>query len=418
MTPAGLGGRGTAGRGAMRVKEGVAHSSPSLVSTAPGGRRRLRRRRGRHVAAVAAGILVLAVVVAALVPVPYDAITPGTGIEVSTLVTVPSRLRQVHRGAVVLTDVELVPLRALGYLYYLLQSGDQIIPTSELTGTSTSAEYQEQGIIDMANARQAATVVALRTLGYHPRAIPDGVIVYETEPGSPAAASLPVGEVLTALDGRPVASVAALQAAIAAHRPGAAVVLTEHRFGGGAARQVHLRLGQLRVSGSGAQLAEACLPAGARSTLSAPPAGLPRSCLGITAPTIGSEQAYRVTGMPFPVSLRSDGIVGPSAGLSFTLGLLQVLSKGDLTGGRRIAATGTMSVSGQVGDVGGVAQKTAAVRAAGATVFLVPPGEVAVAKAHAGGSLQVLGVSSIGEAVADLERMGGHLGPLAARTRP
>lgn len=398
------------------MQEGAEHASPSLVPAARGGRRSRRRRRGRHVALLAAALFVVAVAVAALVPVPYDAITPGTGIEVSTLVTVPARLRQHHRGSVVLTDVELVPLRALGYLYYLFQRGDQIVSTAELTGTATSAEYQEQGVIDMANARQAAKVVALRALGYHPRAVPDGVVVYQTEPGSPAAAGLAVGDVLTALDGRAVPSVAALQAALATRAPGSTVVLTEHRFGGGPDRRARLRLGRVRITGRGAQATAACLPAGAGGTpaTSAPTSG---ACLGITAPTIDAEQSYRVTGMPFAVTLRSDGIVGPSAGLSFTLGLLQLLSKGDLTGGRRIAATGTMSMSGQVGDVGGVAQKTAAVRAAGATVFLVPPDEVAAARAHAGASLRVLGVSSIGQAVAALERMGGRLGPLAARTR-
>ncbi len=99
------------------------------------------------------------------------------------------------------------------------------------------------------------------------------------------------------------------------------------------------------------------------------------------------------------VDLSSEGIVGPSAGLAFTLGLMEELDPADLTGGRKVAATGTMSIDGSVGDVGGVAQKTIAVRGAGASVFFVPPQEYTVAKAHAGSRLKVYAVSTIGQAV-------------------
>jgi PDZ domain-containing protein len=88
---------------------------------------------------------------------------------------------------------------------------------------------------------------------------------------------------------------------------------------------------------------------------------------------------------------------------------MQELDPANLTGGRKIAATGTMSIDGTVGDVGGVAQKTIAVRGAGASVFLVPPQEYAVAKAHAGGHLKVYAVSTIGQAVHILESLGGRI---------
>lgn len=389
------------------------------MGPAGGGRPRAwRRHRIAMALAIALGVLVVGAVVAVLVPVPYEAITPGTGIPVATLVRVPKGQRHDHRGAVVLTDVELVPLRALTWLYYKLQSGDEVLPTAELTGPATSGQYEEQGVIDMANARQAATVVALRTLGYRVRAVPNGVIVYQTVPGSPAAKVLEVGQVVTALDGRPTPTVAALRRAIDRHRPGTVVTLSLHRFG----RPVRptrerVRLGELRVHRQDGQLVLACLPAGTRTSYAKPPAGIPATCLGTTAPTLESEQSYRTTRLPFSVHLSADGIIGPSAGLSFTLGLLQVLSKGDLTGGLRVAATGTMSVSGQVGQVGGVAQKTTAVEAAGATVFLVPAAEAGTARAHANGSLRVLGVTSISQAIADLRRLGGRLGPLPGRPR-
>ena len=87
---------------------------------------------------------------------------------------------------------------------------------------------------------------------------------------------------------------------------------------------------------------------------------------------------------PFQVSIDVGAIGGPSAGLALTLGLLDVLSAGNLTGGHRIAATGTINLDGTVGDVGGVAQKAVAVRQAGAQVFFVPPDELKDAQSQAG----------------------------------
>jgi PDZ domain-containing protein len=131
---------------------------------------------------------------------------------------------------------------------------------------------------------------------------------------------------------------------------------------------------------------------------------------------MGTQPVYDY---PFPVSINSDMIGGPSAGLAWTLGIMNPLSGGNLTGGRTVAATGTIRPDGSVGDVGGVLQKTIAVERAGATVFFVPPspdgshGELKLARSVANGTLQVFEVSSLREALTDLERLGGVLGRAA-----
>jgi len=389
------------------------HASPSVAGgpgSASAGAETVAPRR-RRLLSVALSVLVFllaAVVAAAFIQLPYYAITPGSGIDVASLIVVPKRLHHAHGGRFLLTDVELVRLRAINYLYYRWNSADQVVPSSALTNGATSTEYDQQGVIDMANAQQAATVVALQTVGYHVGATPTGVIVYQLEAGAPAAGRLVVGDVITAVGGTTATTSSALRAILAKAAPGQAEALAVHEFGTKRRRTVRLRLGQERVRGTGSDAEVVCLAAGQHTTLPAPPAGYPRACLGIL-----TEQEYKTVGSPFPVSIQSDGIIGPSAGLAFTLGLINELDRGDLTGGRRVAATGTMSVDGQVGDVGGVAQKTAAVRAAGATVFIVPSQALATAKAHAGAGLTVLGVSTVRQAIADLERLGGKL-----RVRP
>ena len=82
--------------------------------------------------------------------------------------------------------------------------------------------------------------------------------------------------------------------------------------------------------------------------------------------TIGVDSAVKVS-----VNLGQD-VGGPSAGLMFSLGIYDKLTPQNITGGRFIAGTGTISPEGEVGPIGGIQQKMVAAKDAGATVFLSP----------------------------------------------
>ncbi|MGX5181372.1 S16 family serine protease [Streptomyces avermitilis] len=103
------------------------------------------------------------------------------------------------------------------------------------------------------------------------------------------------------------------------------------------------------------------------------------------------------------VTLKLADVGGPSAGLLFSLGIIDKLdgdgSGGDLTGGRTIAGTGTIDANGKVGAVGGVALKTQAARRDGATVFLVPKAECADAKSELPKGLRLVPVTTLKGAV-------------------
>lgn len=78
--------------------------------------------------------------------------------------------------------------------------------------------------------------------------------------------------------------------------------------------------------------------------------------------------------LPIPVSIIPQRITGgPSAGLMFTLAIFDLLTPEDLTGGRLIAGTGTITLDGRVGSIGGVRQKVGGAENAGAEYFLTPP---------------------------------------------
>jgi PDZ domain-containing protein len=366
-----------------------------------------RHRRGLFVTLSVLAVLLVAVFVSALIPLPYYAYTPGDALNVSGLVSVPAANAHQHRGSILLTDVQIVPLRAVDWLFYRLNSDDQIYPKGEVSGTLTNSQYNEQGVIEMATARQAATVVGLRAVGYNANAVPDGVVVFQPAPNSPASSVLAIGDVLTAIDGLPTPSLASLSNVFGTKRPGQTALVTYHFLGSSTTHSVTVALGALRAASG--TTPESCVRASAASAASGGHA--------ITCLPIGIEQIYKTTGAPFAVSIDAAGIIGPSAGLAYTLGLIAKLDPADLTGGQRIAATGTMSIDGSVGDVGGVAQKTVAVRDAGATVFFVPPPELKVARAHAGNAMKVFAVATLSQALSDLEHLGGHLDHAASSPR-
>jgi PDZ domain-containing protein len=118
-------------------------------------------------------------------------------------------------------------------------------------------------------------------------------------------------------------------------------------------------------------------------------------------------------GLPFEVDIDSGQVGGPSAGLAFTLAVLDVLTEGDLTGGHDVAVTGTINDDGTIGEIGGVVQKAAAAADAGAEVFLVPNGELADAQAHDHG-MRIIGVETLDDALEALVAIGGDPLPAAS----
>jgi PDZ domain-containing protein len=110
--------------------------------------------------------------------------------------------------------------------------------------------------------------------------------------------------------------------------------------------------------------------------------------------------------LPIDVTIDSGTVGGPSAGLAFTLAVLDVLTPGELTGGHKVAVTGTIDLDGTVGPIGGGAHEQ------GYEVFLVPEAEVEEIKEGAGDDLQVIGVGTLDEALEALESLGGNAGSL------
>jgi PDZ domain-containing protein len=245
----------------------------------------------------------------------------------------------------------------------------------------------------MIGAQDDAPVAALRRLGYQVPEVDMGAVLYQVQPGTPAAsAGLRCNDVITSFDGRPVHTAEQLVADIHASRAGQTVRMVRRYFGPNGKAT-----GSSTITARLAATPDAVAAAGHEPTSTA---------------FLGVEAATDVTfKMPVSVSIDAGAIGGPSAGLAFTLGIIDLLSGGHLTGGHAVAATGEIDPSGNVVEVGGVAQKTVAVEAAGATAFIVPKGNYADAMSTANGRIKIYPVTTLDQALAVLNSLGGRVPP-------
>ena len=200
----------------------------------------------------------------------------------------------------------------------------------------------------------------------------EGVAVLAVSPSRPAADVLKQGDVLLQVDGKPLDQPDSLSEAVKTHKAGDTVEVVLERDGKQQTVQVPT------VAGDDGK------------------------------PVIGVYVSGRYD-FPIDVNVDTSNIGGPSAGLAMTLSIVDTLTPGDLSGGKRVAVTGTISEDGSVGEIGGISQKATSAKAAGAEVFIVPActrtdikkeceRDLAKAKERAG-DLQVIPVATFDEAL-------------------
>jgi PDZ domain-containing protein len=129
-----------------------------------------------------------------------------------------------------------------------------------------------------------------------------------------------------------------------------------------------------------------------------------QTCIGVRGLVTRDEERN----FPFDVSIDPGQVRGPSAGLAFTLAVLDVLTPGDLTGGHPVAVTGTIDGLGNVGPIGGAEYKAIAAREAGAELFLVPAGEEDIAASRVGDGVTIVPVATLDDALEALAEIGGN----------
>lgn len=255
-----------------------------------------------------------------------------------------------------------------------LDEDKTVLARAAIYPANQSSEHTESiQLAQMARSEFEAAVAALGALGEPFE--PAGAFVTSISESVPAAQHLRAGDIITGINSRSISLLEDLNRELGRVGAGQDVRLDVAR------RNEHLSFTVQTV----------------RS-----PAGRSRAALGTEL-----AQYHRP---PIEVTIASGDIGGPSAGLMYALSIYDHLVPEDLTGGRKIAGTGTIdnggSSRGRVGPVGSVGLKVRGAELIGADVFLVPAAELSQAEAAAGPGLQVIGVDTLEDAISALRRIG------------
>ena len=350
-------------------------------SAAPDGSVPWRSLPWRAISAAAALVLVLVV---ALLPSPYAIERPGpvydtlgssgTGSASAPLISIPDKTTYPTKGALDLLTVYVDGLPSGGPSWLelaraWLDPSQAVVPLEAIYPIGvTQQQNDQQSAAEMTGSQRSAVAAALSNLGYDVRG---DVKVTTVRPGSAASAVLKVGDVIRTYGGTTVDDSCSLQDVVvdAGAKP-TTVVLQR----GGTERTVTVTPRRTDVGG-----------------------GDVRPLLGVTTAATFD--------FPFTVRLRISDVGGPSAGMMFALGIIDKLTPGSLTGGRHVAGTGTICGDGSVGAIGGIVQKMAAARGAGATLFLAPAADCDEVVGHVPNGLDVVAVRTLSNSLAALKKV-------------
>ncbi|MFM7013436.1 MAG: PDZ domain-containing protein [Actinomycetota bacterium] len=249
---------------------------------------------------------------------------------------------------------------ALAYL----DGAQKVVPIEALypPGQSTEEVKAESSAL-MEVSQQDAIAAALLELGYE---VPRAVYISEVASDSPSSGKLVAGDFVTAVSGTKVTDIEQLRDLVGKWNESDPLKVSVLRSGTSKEYEI--------------------------------------------SPYKDDEGKYRlgiVVGytydFPFEVKLQLGDVGGPSGGMMFALGIIDRLTPGDLTGGKHVAGTGTISPSGEVGPIGGIVQKMYGAKRAGAELFLAPAANCSEVVGNEPDGMRVVKIVTLKDALRALE---------------
>jgi PDZ domain-containing protein len=340
------------------------------------------RRRGLTVILGALLTALLAVGVMAA-PLPYVVLKPGPTVNTlgssdgTEVIQIKDAKTSTSTGQLRLTTVNVQSQVELVWaISSWFSKKDAVVPRALIyPPDQTEKQVEQQNAQEWTESQDSAVTVALTKLGY-----PVQTYVKKVTAGGAAVGLLQVNDVITDVDGTGITDPSTLSPVIRAKPAGTTFTVGYTRAG---------KAASVRITSK------------ATGTDKTPRLGI----------EVDKKQPH-----PFDVKIDLDKIGGPSAGLMFTLGILDKLSPEDMTGGKIIAGTGTIDDAGNVGPIGGIPQKLAGAKAAGAQIFLVPKDNCAEALKNAVAGLPMAEVATVDDALTALKTFtsGGTPKPCSA----
>jgi PDZ domain-containing protein len=290
-----------------------------------------------------AGVALLAVVIALVIlPSSEYIFLPDKAHPVAPLVTVKGG-HDPTRGGVYFVDVVVRKATVLERLFGGLHEGADLYPPQAVDPPGVNQRLRRTlDLQDMKRSQQIAAAVALRAAGKKVVLRGTGARIAFVQQGFPAFGKLEPGDVVVAIDGRRVRTLHDVFARMTAKKVGDVAAFTVRR---GKTTLVE----HMKTIGAGSGAAR-------------------RPVVGVSL-----EPAFDIR-LPLPVRIDAGNVGGPSAGLAFTLEVLEELGR-DVVHGHKVAATGEINPDGTIGAIGGIKQKTIGAREAHVDAFLVPAGD-------------------------------------------
>lgn len=320
--------------------------------------------------------------------VPYYSFSPGPVNDVTDFIAVDDAAVE-GSGELFFLTVSLKEVNVIEYIGALIDREVDLSPRETVRPVGVSQEdLRQQNLALMQASQDSAKFVALTQLGYEVTLIGSGAQVQGIVEGSAAVGNLLDGDLIVAVDGIAVSFVDEAVGQIGGRAPGEEVVLSIRRIVGDdnvvEELDVSIVLGPFRATDEDGNLIEE------------PDRGM----VGVLLTSGPTETVF-----PVEITIDSNNIGGPSAGLMFTLEIMNQLTEEDITKGNSIAGTGTISRDGTVGSIGGIKQKVFGAIDAGANFVLVPTSNYPDALEAAGDDIEVIEVATIADALAFLETL-------------
>ncbi|MEU3564071.1 PDZ domain-containing protein [Kitasatospora sp. NPDC058063] len=352
----------------------------------------------RSATMLAATLLLIALLcVSVLMKVPYTEMSPGPTYNTlgnqggKPVISISGHDSYPTSGHLNMTTVQVTGAKyepslvnaVVGWLRddVLVVPHDNVYPKGQ-----SDAEAKKQNAEEFASSEDSARTAALKQLG-----IPVGseFIVKSVTAGAPAEGRLHAGDQIVAVDGTPVGSVEQVVAAVTKHKPGESVVFT-----------VVPRVKDANGAATQGGKTDVTVPTVRAKDLD-PNASAERAELAVVGIGTGMRHTY-----PFQIDIGLQDVGGPSAGLMFSLGIIDKLTPGgDLTGGKFVAGTGTIDDDGKVGPIGGISMKLIAARDAGAEYFFTPSSNCAEATKNVPSGLTLIKADTLDGALKSLEQV-------------
>lgn len=291
-------------------------------------------------------IIGLIVLIGSWIPLPYFYQMPGSAIELRPIVSVEDGDPD-DTGSFFMTTVSLNRTNIWEYLYASIHPGMDLLKVEQVKAKNeTDEEYFNRQRDNMVFSQQKAIKVAFERAGEPIEVHEEGAVVYYFVEGMSAEKVLRSGDIVIEVDGTPI------------HNSDELILAFTGKKAGEIAKVVVLRKAQ-RME---VELEIMPFPQQYQTN-----ANETRVGAGILSP-----QTKLLIEPSRKVQFNTEKIGGPSAGLMFTLELINQLKDEDITKGKRISGTGTIELDGSVGPIGGAKHKVVAAYREGAEIFFAP----------------------------------------------